>query len=454
MDVEAGPPIETREDSSPSPSHHRVAVIGAGAMGLAAAYHALKKGHDVTVYEADSVPGGMAAHFDFDGLSIERFYHFVCKPDNDTFALMAELGIGDRMRWVSTKMGYFVDGQLYEWGNPIALLKFPRLNLIEKVRYGLMMFTSVKRSGPGKLDCMSAEEWIGRWCGRRVYDMLWRPLFELKFYEYASKISAAWMWTRIKRVGSSRRSMLEESLGYIDGGSQTLIDTLCSAITEAGGKIETAVPVEKVCVENGRISGIQIGGLTVPFDSVISTVPTPYVSRMVPDLPETSKVAYDAIENIGVVCVLLKLKKQVTPNFWVNVSDERMAIPGFVEFSNLRPLPDHVVYVPFYMPPSNPKFQASDEEFIQESFECMKHVNPGLTDDDLIASRVGRLRHAQPVCPPGFGQALPDIITPIAGLQIADTSYYYPEDRGISESVRYGKRMAESITAVVGANVD
>ena len=85
----------------------KVAVIGAGAMGLAAAYHALKAGHRVTVYEADQVPGGMAAHFDFGGLSIERFYHFVCKADRPTFELLAELGIGDKMRWVPTSMGVF-----------------------------------------------------------------------------------------------------------------------------------------------------------------------------------------------------------------------------------------------------------------------------------------------------------------------------------------------------------
>ena len=48
----------------------RVVVIGAGAMGLAAAYHALKRGHQVTVLEAAPEAGGMAAHFDLGGLSI------------------------------------------------------------------------------------------------------------------------------------------------------------------------------------------------------------------------------------------------------------------------------------------------------------------------------------------------------------------------------------------------
>ena len=63
----------------------RVVVIGAGAMGLAAAYRALTLGHHVTVLEAAPEAGGMAAHFDLDGLSIERFYHFVCKSDAPTF---------------------------------------------------------------------------------------------------------------------------------------------------------------------------------------------------------------------------------------------------------------------------------------------------------------------------------------------------------------------------------
>jgi protoporphyrinogen oxidase len=39
-------------------------------MGLAAAYHACKKHHTVDILEAAPEVGGMAAHFDFDGLSM------------------------------------------------------------------------------------------------------------------------------------------------------------------------------------------------------------------------------------------------------------------------------------------------------------------------------------------------------------------------------------------------
>src|SRR5437764_14621179 len=134
-----------------------VVVVGAGAMGLAAAYHALKRGHQVTVLEAASEPGGMAAHFDLGGFSIERYYHFVCKADQSTFDLLAELGIGDKMRWVPTSMGYFFDGQLYPWGDPVSLLKFPKLSLLEKVRYGAMMFLSTMRNDWQRLERVSGK---------------------------------------------------------------------------------------------------------------------------------------------------------------------------------------------------------------------------------------------------------------------------------------------------------
>jgi protoporphyrinogen oxidase len=423
----------------------RVVVIGAGAMGLAAGYYALKRGHQVTVLEAAPEAGGMAAHFDLGGLSIERFYHFVCKADRPTFELLGELGLGERMRWVATSMGYYIDGRLETWGDPLSLLRFPKLSLIEKLRYGVMMASAVRRRDASSLEQVSAKDWITRWCGARVYGRLWAPLFKLKFYEYADNISAAWMWTRIKRLGTSRRSMFQEELGYIDGGSETLVHALVDVITKRGGQVRLGTPASRVAVEAGRVAAVVAAAETFPADAVISTVPTPLVERLAPDLPPNDLARYRAIVNIGVVCVVFRLRRSVTPHFWVNISDKRFEIPGIVEFSNLRPTGNTLVYIPYYMPVTNPKFARDDEAFRVESFGYLKLINPGLDEADVIACHVGRLRHAQPVCPPGFAAMLPPIQTAIAGLQIADTCFYYPEDRGIAESVRLGKAMAERI---------
>lgn len=424
----------------------KVAVIGSGAMGLAAAYHALKHGHQVTVYEVDDRPGGMAAHFDFDGLSIERFYHFVCKADQPTFDLMTELGIGDKMRWRDTHMGYYIDGELFDWGEPKAILKFNKLNFLQRLRYGAQMFFATKRSDWKDLEKRDAKEWLTSLLGEDIYNLLWKRLFELKFYEFANNISAAWIWTRIKRVGTSRKSPFQEQLGYIDGGTETLVKALVSAIEKRGGKIKLCTPVKEITIRDNAVQSIVTGDQIEEYDHVISTVPTPYINPMIPGLPKKLKESYAAINNIGVVCVLLKLKKSVTKNFWLNVNDQSMEIPGLIEFSRLRPVSDHIIYVPYYMPQTHPKFSMDSQFFIDEAFSYICAINPSITKDDLISSYAAKLKYAQPICEPGFLSKIPPIQTGIKGLQIADTCFYYPEDRGISESVRYGKMMAEALT--------
>lgn len=423
----------------------RVIVLGAGPMGLAAAHRAVTLGHEVDLIEADGKVGGMAAHFDFGGTSIERFYHFVCKSDDPTFALMEEIGLGGRMRWVETSMGYFIGNKVHRWGDPFSLLAFPHLNPIEKFRYGLQVFLTSRAKNFDSIEAMTSREWFERGSGRSVYRKLWQRLQELKFYELADEISASWIATRIKRIGRSRKNLFQEQLGYIEGGSETFVEALRKAIEAKGGRIHLRTPAERVLTADGRVTGVRAGGRDFPGDAVLSTIPIPYVTPLVPDLPDDWRDRYAAMRNIGVVCLLFKLRKSVTPHFWLNIVDERMEIPGIIEFSNLRPLPETMVYVPYYMPATQPKWNWTDQQYIDEAFPYLQRINPALTRDDLIEARVGRLRYAQPVCEPNFRDKLPPVQTPIAGLQIADTCYYYPEDRGIAESVRFGRQMAEAV---------
>jgi protoporphyrinogen oxidase len=162
-------------------------------------------------------------------------------------------------------------------------------------------------------------------------------------------------------------------------------------------------------------------------------------------LPAAWKERYESINTVGICCVILKLRRPVSRHFWVSLTRTPHDLPGFIEFSNLRPVGSNIVYAPYYMPTTNEKFSWPDQRLIDDAFQCLQMVNPALTREDLVATNVSRLRHSQVVCPPGFQAHLPPIQTPIRGLQVADTCFYYPEDRSIAESVRLGRAMARSL---------
>jgi protoporphyrinogen oxidase len=356
-------------------------------------------------------------------------------------------GIAHKMHWVETKMGYWYQGQLQPWGNPIALLKFRGLSLVAKLRYGLYAFLCTKRHNWMPLDGVEAVGWIKRWVGAEAYEVLWRRLFDYKFYDFANNLSAAWIWSRIRRIGRSRYSLFREKLGYLDGGSTTLLAAMKLAIEGNGGQVKLKTPVSKVVIEADKVRGLEVGGQLEAFDKVISTVPLPYVPRLMPDLPAEVLAKFKSVNNIAVVCVIVKLRQAVTPNFWLNTNDPEMDIPGLVEYTNLRPLEHHIVYVPFYMPAEHPKFLESDSVFLVKVRRYLRKINPALSDDDFIEMRASRYRYAQPICEPRYLDRLPPVALPVKGLWVADTSYYYPEDRGISESIDFGRRMARMATA-------
>ena len=420
----------------------RIAVLGAGPMGLAVAYQLARDGHCPVIYEADDRIGGMTASFDFSGQKIERYYHFHCISDHAFLKVLDELGIGAKMRWVKTRMGYWYLNQVQDWGNPVALLKFKGLSLAAKVRYGAHAFLSTKRDDWKPLDDVEATGWIKRWVGDEAYEVLWRRLFEYKFHHFTGNLSAAWIWSRIRRIGRSRYDLFNEKLGYLEGGSETLLQAMHADILKNGGEIHLRTPVQEVLIEDGKAAGLLVEGERLTFDRVISTIPIPYIPKVIPGLPAKALEQLKAKNNIAVVCVIVKLRKALTRNFWLNTNDPEMDIPGIVEYSNLHPLKDHIVYVPFYIPQDDPKYRDDNQVFIDKVKRYFRKINPSLQESDFIDAMASRYYYAQPICQPSYMDSLPPVNI-VEGLWVADTSYYYPEDRGISESIDFGRQMAK-----------
>ena len=422
-----------------------IAIIGAGPMGLAVAYQLVKEGYKPIIFEGDDRIGGMSAMFDFDGIEIERYYHFHCTSDDDFFTVLKELDLDKTLHWQSTKMGYWYQNKLQEWGNPFALLKFSGLSLITKFRYGLHTFLATKRNHWKSLEKYDAITWIKTWIGEEGYNVLWHKLFEQKFYEYSDNLSALWIWSRIRRIGKSRYNIFREKLGYLDGGSGTYLEAMKRYIEKHGGEFKLKHEISEIVIEKGKTTGVIANGTKYPFKKVVSTIPLPIVATIALGLPDDILEMFRSKKNIAGVCVIVKLDQALTENFWLNINDETMDIPGIIEYSNLNPNVGHIVYVPYYMPQTNPMYRDDDIVFQEKVKRYFNTINPNIKEKNILDIRVHRYHYAQPICQPNFLETLPDAKLPIKGLWVADTSYYYPEDRGISESIGYGRNLAKRV---------
>ena len=90
----------------------QIAIIGAGAAGLAAAWDFANAGHQVAIYEAADRVGGLAAGFKdatWDW-TLEKFYHHWFESDRDILALAKEMGARDQVVFPRPKTSYWIDG--------------------------------------------------------------------------------------------------------------------------------------------------------------------------------------------------------------------------------------------------------------------------------------------------------------------------------------------------------
>ena len=328
--------------------NRKIAIIGGGPMGLAVSYRLSELGYKTVLFEADDQLGGMTASINFSGIEIERYYHFHCLSDNTFKNLLKELKLKDKLRWKKTSMGFFYNNKLFKWGSISSVLEFPKLSIFTKVRYILHALNCLIKVDWRKLDRLSATKWLEKWLGKKGFNVLWSKLFIFKFHEYSNTISAAWIWSRIKRLGMSRK-YFKEYLGYLSGGSKELIDALEDSILENGGEINISTAVLSIIPNKETGAKLITNRGEENFNIVISTIPLPLITKLLILNKDKQFLIdkYKAIKSIACACVLIRTNKKVSNNFWTNINDDRFNIPGIIEMSNLRELPFNLIYIPF-----------------------------------------------------------------------------------------------------------
>jgi protoporphyrinogen oxidase len=427
-------------------------VIGGGLAGLAAAYDLARAGEQVTILDNAPRFGGLASTVSIEGLPIERFYHFICRGDSDLLRLVDELGITHLLHWSPSQTQFFYNGQMYQFSRPYHLLTFRPVPFIQRIRFGLHVLASRFRKDWSELDGIPARAWLVDHVGQQAYYVIWHPLLGVKFGDYHDKISAAWIWHRINRVATSRKGFIgQDYLGYLEYGTDTVTDALVEFLkAHENITLRPGVGVEEILIENNRAEGVRLkGGEIIPADQVVSTVALPILSQMAPNLDPTFKAKIDKVEYIGVVCMLLHLDRPLSNAFWTNINDPEISFNGFIEYSQLnkhvRDQGVHIVYIPYYLRPDDPRYQFDDQYLYEEYCGMLKLIRPDFEDSWVKSYQVFRARYAQAICHTHFTELIPEHETPTQGLYVTDSTQFYPEDRTISAAIRMGRIVARLI---------
>ena len=119
----------------------KIAIIGAGFGGLAAAYDLKKAGHEVTVFESANYVGGLASgfkepHWDW---SVEKFYHHWFQSDASMMGLIQELGLQDKVIFPRPLTVMYFNEKFYPFDSILNALRFPGLGFgLNKIRFGFV----------------------------------------------------------------------------------------------------------------------------------------------------------------------------------------------------------------------------------------------------------------------------------------------------------------------------
>ena len=433
----------------------RVGIIGGGVAGLAAAYHLTKEGHFAEVFEVAPFLGGQASTFDVFGGQLERGYHHLFVSDTEISDLIQELGLGGKLAWLESTVGFYHGGKIWDFASPMDLLRFKPLPFLDRIRVGFWTFILQKTKSYSKFEGVTARDWLSKRMGRRGYEVIWEPLLRGKFGEFYDKIGMTWIWHKVTlRVASRKGAGQVEHLGYPMGSFGEVIEVLADRIAQQGGAIHTSASVTQIAEADGSATAMEVqleGGETErrEYDAIIATTPSYVFTRLAPAMPPEYQSKLEDVDYLSAVLMVLVMDRPFTNKYWMNIADPNMPFVALIEHTNLIDKElyggKHILYISNYPSRDNELYQMSGDELMDLFVPHLQKINPDFERSWVIEYHHHRVDGAQPIVGVNYGAGIPDHRTPLQGLYLANTTQIYPEDRGTNYSVRMGRQGAQMV---------
>ncbi len=442
----------------------RTVIIGGGLLGLSTGYFLARAGHRVTVLEAGPQLGGLANDVEVAGVRVDRFYHCILNSDDSLMSLIDEVGLSDELRMVPVQAGFYTNGRTYPISKPLDLLRFPPISLLDRLRLVRSLLACKRVKDWHDLEQVDVETWLRKLSGDRVFEQLWRPLLSAKFDGNFRATPATYIWSRTVRMADTRSTGGQrEMAGHLVGGYQTLCRRLAERIEELGGTVRVNAPAQRIYTQDGQVSTIATDRDFIDCDSLVLTVPLPISARlldehqnygMAPDqtLLDSYVTAVEDMQNyLGVVCVLLMLRRPLSENYTLYLADDDLPFTAVIESTNLIDPAlvgnRHLVYLPKYADHTSNVFQYPDDHIRDWFLASLRQIYPDLRDDDIIAAPVFRAPFVEPLHPLGSLGTVPPTKTPLGGVWLGSTKHFYPRLNNADSVTRLGRELAAAVSS-------
>jgi protoporphyrinogen oxidase len=405
-----------------------VGIVGGGILGMTAAYRLAQAGVRVELFERAPDLGGLVGSFDFGGRHVDRFYHVVLPTDDRVLGLAEELGLRDRFRFRGTGVGFYDDGRLFSMTTLAEFLRFPILAPQDRLRLAAFVARCQLTKEHDRLDEVPLEAWLRRMCGKRTVERLWKPLLDSKFDGRFSDLPATYIWARTRRMSKTRDSGGHELMGWLEGGYQTLIDALELRIRQLGGSVHAGIAVDAISGGSAGVNGLVVEGRFRGYDQVLCTLVPPMARRLLSS-DVVAHVPGDHCRYLGVICLLLRVDRSVSPYYHLNITDRRVPLTTVVETTHVvdpEYVGGHLLYATKYVDALHADLDRPADEIEFEYLQHVRRIFPGLRTEEIRDRIVQRARIVEPVHTLGGAKRLPDMF-PVPGLALASTAHVYPE---------------------------
>jgi UDP-galactopyranose mutase len=314
-------------------------ILGGGLAGLSAAYTLQLAGEDEwQVYERHARAGGLARTIQIEGYRFDFGPHILFTIDKEMEDLIRDL-LGENFHAQERRAYIYHHAhdlytrfpfQAHLHGLPIPIVRDCLVGLVK----------AVEGQARGEFEPQNYEEWMRGFFGDGIADHLMIPYAKKIWTVEPSTMEFSWIGRRVPTPDVERivRGALTDEVDQVgatskfwytkQGGIEPLPVALAARVRNIHLErtaVRIELPQKQLAFADGEV---------VAFDRLVYTLPLPFVTRMITDVPPEIERACNGLRYQGIHCVNLGIDREaISDKHWIYYYEDifpfhRLSLPA------------------------------------------------------------------------------------------------------------------------------